>query len=339
MDRHPLYAACLVTAALTLPLVAAPPALAQSSEDSASQDGDTENEARKHFRLGRAYYDSGEFVQAAEQFQKAYDISGRSELLYNLYLAWNDAGRINEAIDALERYLDEVPNASNRDRLEARLRNLRRLKKRQGAGAEPPPTEEGQADEDAQAADGEQGQPTDPSEQGSEATGGPDPDQDAEEQAAGGQRPPAPGSTESPKGDDAADAADAADATGPSPAPEDEGSAVLPGVVMGVGGAMLVGGAITGALALKAESDLESDCTPDGMGTYSCSSSGFKDTKDRGQKLATATDVLLVGGVLTAGAGLALFFLLDDDAAGESRVSGGLGCTAEGCHGTARVRF
>src|SRR4051794_6738550 len=57
----------------------------------------SDDEARVHFRLGTAYYDSGRFAQAAEEFKQAHELSQRPQLLYNLFLAYRDAGDLVHA--------------------------------------------------------------------------------------------------------------------------------------------------------------------------------------------------------------------------------------------------
>jgi hypothetical protein len=51
--------------------------------------------------------------------------------------------------------------------------------------------------------------------------------------------------------------------------------------------------------------------------------------------LATATDILLISGVLGVGAGLALHFLTGDDGAARAYVS----CSSRGCLATVRSSF
>ncbi|MFK7984462.1 MAG: hypothetical protein AB8I08_00395 [Sandaracinaceae bacterium] len=100
------------------------PAVEAASEGS-------DDDARMHFRLGRAYYDSGRFHDAAREFQLAYDASGRAALLYNLYVSHRDAGNLRESVDALRGYLSEADNIENRAQLTARLENMEGLLARQ----------------------------------------------------------------------------------------------------------------------------------------------------------------------------------------------------------------
>ncbi|MGE0788567.1 MAG: hypothetical protein AB7S26_23020 [Sandaracinaceae bacterium] len=82
--------------------------------------------ARDHFLIATRYYDEGRFAEAAAQFEEAYDLSRRPELLYNAYIAFRDAHNSSGAARMLELYLSRVPDAPDRVNLEARLTQLRR---------------------------------------------------------------------------------------------------------------------------------------------------------------------------------------------------------------------
>ncbi len=101
-------------------------AAAQSATESMAQstvtDADmTDLQARGHFRLGRELYGQGRFAEAAKEFEVAYGLSGRGQLLYNVYLAYRDAQDTANAARALRGYLAAVPDASDREHLSARL--------------------------------------------------------------------------------------------------------------------------------------------------------------------------------------------------------------------------
>lgn len=82
--------------------------------------------ARTHFESGRLHFDEGDYEAALAEFQSAYELSGRDQLLFNLYLAYERLGRTREAADHLERYLatDLVPEG-DRETLTRRLAHLR----------------------------------------------------------------------------------------------------------------------------------------------------------------------------------------------------------------------
>jgi len=118
--------------ALALVLVASVrPAAAQGdgSTESMAQATTTDTDmsdaqARAHFRLGAEAYEQGRFADAAQEFEIAYGMSGRGQLLYNVYLAYRDAQDSPNAARALRGYLAAVPDAPDHDHLQARLTAL-----------------------------------------------------------------------------------------------------------------------------------------------------------------------------------------------------------------------
>ena len=99
---------------------------AGASAPSASADAQPVNEkaARDAFERGRVFYDAGAFDQASAAFEEAHRLSGRDQLLYNVYLAYRDANQQAKAAEALRGFLAKVPNIDNRAQLEARLAAL-----------------------------------------------------------------------------------------------------------------------------------------------------------------------------------------------------------------------
>lgn len=82
--------------------------------------------ARNLFNAGKVAYDAGEYQDALQFFEQAYQRSHRSALLYNIGQA-ADRMRLDErAITAFRQYLEETPNASNRPEVENRIRALER---------------------------------------------------------------------------------------------------------------------------------------------------------------------------------------------------------------------
>ena len=91
--------------------------------------------ARLHFESGASYYEAGEYEDALREFQRAYELSHRPQLFYNISLSYQNLGNLEEAANFLERYLAEVAEIENRANLEIRLRNLRERIARGAAGA------------------------------------------------------------------------------------------------------------------------------------------------------------------------------------------------------------
>ncbi|UJR79683.1 tetratricopeptide repeat protein [Sandaracinus amylolyticus] len=110
-----------------------PPADAQPPADTSRDE-----EARALFAAGRTSFEAGRFSDALSYFQRSYELSGRSMLLFNIGSAHDRMRQDAEALAAFEAYLRAVPNAPNAREVEARIEVLRRAI----AQHEPAPEEE-----------------------------------------------------------------------------------------------------------------------------------------------------------------------------------------------------
>lgn len=122
--------------------------------------------ARSRFRIGQALYQEGRFEEAAREFESAYQLSQRASLLFNGYLAYRDAGMLEDATRTLGLYLDASPDledgAALRARHQAMLRTVeQRRAERESQAAERQRLEEERAQlareaEEARAREAEQ---------------------------------------------------------------------------------------------------------------------------------------------------------------------------------------
>jgi tetratricopeptide (TPR) repeat protein len=115
-------------------------AFAQSDADEDFLAGGADDEAHALFAAGEVAYREGRYENALHYFRQAYDLSHRPVLLYNIGAAADRLRRDDETIAAFEQYLAEIPDASNRGEVEARLSVLRRARD-EAARVEPPPIE------------------------------------------------------------------------------------------------------------------------------------------------------------------------------------------------------
>jgi hypothetical protein len=120
---RPLLAVSLC-AALALGTV---PSFAQSDDEN----------ARRHFESGAAYLQQSDYENALREFQAAYALSKRPPLLLNIANVYERMGKLQEAVDALTKYLEEDPKSPERTTHETRIANL---KKRIQAMPPPAPT-------------------------------------------------------------------------------------------------------------------------------------------------------------------------------------------------------
>lgn len=95
-----------------------------------------EEEARGLFHAGSAAYDRADYEVALDYFQRAYELSHRPLLLFNIGHTAERAREDARAVEAFEAYLRAAPDAENRPNVEARIARLRRQIAE--AGARPP---------------------------------------------------------------------------------------------------------------------------------------------------------------------------------------------------------
>lgn len=111
-----------------------PRAHAQNSAD--------ETAARQSFEAARNAYAQGDYEAALRDFQRSYDLSHRTMLLYNIGMALDRLRRDEEAIAAYEKYLAANTTADNRQVVEQRLAVLRAAVAKQQAHVQTAPTPE-----------------------------------------------------------------------------------------------------------------------------------------------------------------------------------------------------
>lgn len=102
-------------------------------------------------------------------------------------------------------------------------------------------------------------------------------------------------------------------------------------IVLGVGTAMLVAGAITGGVTLANRGDLTAMCDEE----MRCPSSGRSLAEDI-NTLALTTDILLIGGAAIAAAGVILTLVLQDENPSDSVA---MSCDDNGCVAMVRGEF
>jgi tetratricopeptide (TPR) repeat protein len=241
-----------------------------AEQESAMQAADAE--ARKHFQIGKVLLEKGHFQEATGEFELAYKLSDRPQLLYNLYVAHRDAGNVDKAIQALRGYLEKVPDAPDRLNLTARLASLEEQQKRQREQEERTRL----ASEEAAAAKAEAAKRT-------------------------------------------------YTVTDHS---------IVPWIVMGAGGALVVGSVGTGVAALGTSKELEKNCFDETR----CPSSE-KDNITRARALSTTTDVLWITGTAAVVTGFVLWVTGVLDTERQVPVSAGAGFTPEGVSLALTARF
>jgi tetratricopeptide (TPR) repeat protein len=103
------------------PVAVAPPPGEQTDRDEAG----AEAEARALYAAAQAAFHEGRFENSLQYFQRAYELTRRPALLYNLAVTYDRLRRDEEALAAFEQYLREEPNAENVREVEGRVAVLR----------------------------------------------------------------------------------------------------------------------------------------------------------------------------------------------------------------------
>ena len=181
-------------------------AAAHAQEAKPAKAADPEAAAAERYKAGVAAFDAGKFAEALAAFTEAYNLSSKTDLLYNLGVCAEKVGDRDKAIAYYRLYLEEKPDAEDAAEVKARLEALR-------------------------------GEATAPAAQAAAA-------------------PAKPSSSAAPAPDDegAGDAGDGEPKKSPHTGPI---------LLMGLGGLVVVTGAITAASAYRTHQDLESSCSPD----------------------------------------------------------------------------
>jgi tetratricopeptide (TPR) repeat protein len=99
------------------------PAAEQTAD--AAADVSRDAEARSVFEAGSTAFRDARYADALAYFRRAYELSGRAQLLYNIGVAADRLRRDAEALEAFERFLEEAPEHPRRRDAQARVEVLR----------------------------------------------------------------------------------------------------------------------------------------------------------------------------------------------------------------------
>jgi tetratricopeptide (TPR) repeat protein len=92
--------------------------------------------AKAHYAAGSAYYEQANYADAVREFNEAYRLSRRTDLLYNIAICYERLDDYDNAIATLQKYLTDRPDAKDRVTIESRIANLQKL--RDARRAQPP---------------------------------------------------------------------------------------------------------------------------------------------------------------------------------------------------------
>src|SRR5690348_10513279 len=69
--------------------------------------------AHKHFESGAAYLEQADYESALREFNAAYELSKRAEILLNVATVHERTSKLKEAVAALEQYLAAEPQGEH----------------------------------------------------------------------------------------------------------------------------------------------------------------------------------------------------------------------------------
>jgi tetratricopeptide (TPR) repeat protein len=103
--------------------------------------------AEAHYEKGMKAYTLGHFLEAIEEFERAYELRSEPIFLYNIAQSHRQNNTPQRAIFFYRRYLEADPNAKNKPEIEKRIKDmeteLNAQKEREHAAAAPAPAPTG----------------------------------------------------------------------------------------------------------------------------------------------------------------------------------------------------
>lgn len=112
-------------------LLSASVALPVHAQDQPADSHD--DEARSLFSAGQTAFNDARYPDALQHFRRAYELSHRAELLYNIGITEDRLRHDAPALAAFEQFLAEVPEHAKRREVEARVDVLRQTVREQAA--------------------------------------------------------------------------------------------------------------------------------------------------------------------------------------------------------------
>ena len=95
--------------------------------------------ARKHFESGAAYLQQSDYESALREFENSYRLSPRPEILLSIATVHERTGKLDDAVDALNRYLETAPDGQYAETVKVRIENLQKRRQEEERAKEPPP--------------------------------------------------------------------------------------------------------------------------------------------------------------------------------------------------------
>jgi tetratricopeptide (TPR) repeat protein len=107
----------------------------------ASDAADNKREAKRLFEAATAHYAVGKFAEAADEYQRAYELKPDPALLYNAAQAYRLANMPERAMLLYRNYLNLYPNEGNAEEVRAQIAKLKEAIAAAEKAKNNPPTE------------------------------------------------------------------------------------------------------------------------------------------------------------------------------------------------------
>jgi tetratricopeptide (TPR) repeat protein len=103
--------------------------------------GPREEAAKESTKKGTAAYNLGSYDEAAKNYEEAYRLIQKPELLFNIGQSWRQAGKADKALTAYKSFLRTAPpEADNREQVERRVAELEKINSDMKEAQSAPPT-------------------------------------------------------------------------------------------------------------------------------------------------------------------------------------------------------
>ena len=117
-----------------------------------AKDGDAASQAKAQFKAGQEHFKAGAYVDALRSFKKANKLHPHPDIVFMVGQAQRNLKLHAAAINSFKSYLDEKPDADDREDVERLVEELQFLEEAEGSAEDPLAKEEEDAERAAEAA-------------------------------------------------------------------------------------------------------------------------------------------------------------------------------------------
>lgn len=96
--------------------------------------------AKMHYERGTTLFDLQRYLEAAKEYEAAFEAKNDPALLFNIAQAYRFGGDYSKAIAAYRSFLRRMPDADNRPEIEKHIAELQRISEEQKHNVQSPPT-------------------------------------------------------------------------------------------------------------------------------------------------------------------------------------------------------